>query len=439
MEKKTVSFYTLGCKVNQYETEAMAEAFENAGYELVDFSEAADVYVINTCTVTGLSARKSRQAIRRARQLNADAIIAAVGCYPQTAKKEVERLKEVNIIAGTSERMRIPEYVEAFRADKKKISAVDNIMKKRDFEKIKIERYKDRTRAFLKIQEGCSQFCSYCIIPYARGPIRSRPSEEVLEEVEKLSKGGFKEVVLTGIHIASYGKESGQTSLVELLEQINRVEGIDRIRIGSIEPGLITKEFAATVSKLTKLCPHYHISLQSGCDETLKRMNRRYTTAQYKNAVDILRSYIPDVLITTDVMVGFPGETDEEFEKTYEFVKGIEFYKMHVFKYSPRKGTPAATFEGQVESFVKDARSERIIKLSEACMLSYHKRFTGRELPVLFEQEAKGLDGYYEGLTPNYIRVIARGNNSLTGNIKTVRLKEAEAERMMGEIVSWDG
>jgi len=434
MEKRTVSFYTLGCKANQYDTEAMAEAFENAGYEVVDFGESADVYVINTCTVTGLSTRKSRQAIRRARQLNAGAIIAAVGCYPQTAKKEVESIEEVDIIAGTSERMRIPEYVELFKANKKKISVVDNIMKRRDFEKVKIERYKDRTRAFLKIQEGCSQFCSYCIIPYARGPIRSRPSEEVMEEVEKLAKGGFKEVVLTGIHIASYGKESGKTSLLELLKQINSVEGIDRIRIGSIEPGLITEEFAAAVSKLEKLCPHYHVSLQSGCDETLKRMNRRYTTAQYKNAVNILRSYIPDVLVTTDVMVGFPGETDEEFEKTYEFIKDIKFYKMHVFKFSPRKGTPAATFEGQVDSSVKDARSERLIKLSEDCMLSYHKEFVGRELPVLFEQEVKGMEGYYEGLAPNYIRVVAKGNNSLAGDIKTVRLTEAESDRMIGEI-----
>jgi len=434
MGKKTVSFYTLGCKANQYDTEVMAEAFENAGYEVVDFGEVADVYVVNTCTVTGLSARKSRQAIRRAKQLNANAIIAAVGCYPQTAKNEVEKIEEVDIIAGTSDRMKLPEYVEAFKKQNKKISVVDNIMKRRDFEKIKIERYKDRTRAFLKIQEGCSQYCSYCIIPYARGPIRSRPPEDVLEEVEKLAKGGFKEIVLTGIHIASYGRETGKANLLELLKQINEVGGIDRIRIGSVEPGLITEEFALAVSKLEKLCPHYHVSLQSGCDETLKRMNRKYTTAQYKNAVELLRAHIPDVMITTDVMVGFPGETDEEFEKTYEFVKDIAFYKMHVFKYSPRKGTPAATFEGQVDSAVKDARSERLIRLSGECMLSYHKKYVGRELPVLFEQEVKDMEGYYEGLAPNYIRVVAKGNNTLEGNIKTVRITVAEPDRMIGEI-----
>ena len=434
MGKKTVSFYTLGCKANQYDTEVMAEAFENAGYEVVDFGEVADVYVVNTCTVTGLSARKSRQAIRRAKQLNANAITAAVGCYPQTAKNEVEKIEEVDIIAGTSDRMKLPEYVEAFKKQNKKISVVDNIMKRRDFEKIKIERYKDRTRAFLKIQEGCSQYCSYCIIPYARGPIRSRPPEDVLEEVEKLAKGGFKEIVLTGIHIASYGRETGKANLLELLKQINEVGGIDRIRIGSVEPGLITEEFALAVSKLEKLCPHYHVSIQSGCDETLKRMNRKYTTAQYKNAVELLRAHIPDVMITTDVMVGFPGETDEEFEKTYEFVKDIAFYKMHVFKYSPRKGTPAATFEGQVDSAVKDARSERLIRLSGECMLSYHKKYVGRELPVLFEQEVKDMEGYYEGLAPNYIRVVAKGNNTLEGNIKTVRITVAEPDRMIGEI-----
>lgn len=430
---KRVAFYTLGCKVNQYETEAMAEAFENAGYEQVSFDVAADVYVINTCTVTGLSARKSRQAIRRAKQLNNSAIVAAVGCYPQTAREEVENLPEVDIIAGTADRMKMPAYVEEFKTGKGKISVVGNIMKNHAFEDLKIERYKDRTRAFLKIQEGCSQFCSYCIIPYARGPIRSRPAEEVLGEVRKLAEGGFREVVLTGIHIASYGKDLGQMRLLELVNLIHGVDGIERIRIGSIEPTIITEEFAATAARMEKLCPHYHISLQSGCDETLARMNRRYTTAEYKKALQLLREYIPDVAVTTDIMVGFPGETDDEFERTYQFLSDIKFAKMHVFKFSPRKGTPAASFEGQVEGTVKETRSARVLELSERCALEYNSGFIGSDIPVLYEQEVKGKDGFFEGLTPNYIRVVSRGNNSLAGNITMTRLLKAEGDYIVGE------
>lgn len=430
---KKVAFYTLGCKVNQYETEAMAEAFENAGYEQVSFEENADVYVINTCTVTGLSARKSRQAIRRARQLNNNAIVAAVGCYPQTAKEEVESLPEVDIIAGTADRMKIPAYVEKFKAGKAKISAVGNIMKNHTFEDLKIERYKNRTRAFLKIQEGCSQFCSYCIIPYARGPIRSRPSVEVLREVQKLAGGGFREVVLTGIHIASYGKDLGQMRLLELVSRIHEMDGIDRVRIGSIEPTIVTEEFAETAARMGKLCPHYHISLQSGCDETLARMNRHYTSAEYKKAIDLLREYIPDVAVTTDVMVGFPGETDEEFESTFEFLASIKLAKMHVFKFSPRKGTPAASFEGQVEGAVKEVRSARLLKLSEDCALEFNSSFIGRTMPVLYEQEVKGSDGFYEGLTTNYIRVVSKGNNSLAGNITMSKLLKAESDHIVGE------
>lgn len=436
---KKVAFYTLGCKVNQYETEAMTEAFENAGYEQVDFEENADVYVINTCTVTGLSSRKSRQAIRRARQLNKNAVVAAVGCYPQTAKEEVEKLPEVDIVAGTADRLKVPEYVEAFlnggmQAGKGKISAVENIMKKRDFEDLRIERYKDRTRAFLKVQEGCSQFCSYCIIPYARGPIRSRPPEEVLKEVRKLVAAGFREAVLTGIHIASYGKDLGQIRLLDLITLIHSVEGIDRIRIGSVEPTLITPEFVCAAARMEKLCPHYHISLQSGCDQTLARMNRRYTTSQYRRAVELLREHIADVAITTDVMVGFPGETDEEFDKTYAFLEDIQFAKMHVFKFSPRKGTPAASYQQQVDGTVKEARSERVIELSDRCARMYHSRFIGRVMPVLYEQEVKDKKGVYEGLTSNYIRVLSEGNNSIMGNIKATRLVSLENDHVIGII-----
>lgn len=437
---KKVAFYTLGCKVNQYETEAMAEAFEDAGYIQVSFDETADVYVINTCTVTSLSSRKSRQAIRRARQMNSNAIVAAVGCYPQTAREEVEGLAEVDIVAGTADRLRVPEYVDKFltgkfHSGKEKITAVENIMKKHSFEDLKIERYKDRTRAFLKVQEGCSQFCSYCIIPYARGPIRSRPYEDVIKEVQKLVVAGFKEVVLTGIHIASYGKDLGEIRLMDLVRMIHDIDGIDRIRIGSIEPTLVTEDFASAAAGMGKLCPHYHISLQSGCDETLARMNRRYTTEQYRRAIALLRKWIPDVAVTTDVMVGFPGETDAEFEETYKFIEEIRFAKMHVFKFSPRKGTPAASLEGQVPSQAKEARSMRVIELSESCAQAFHNSFIGREMPVLYEQEVKGSKGLYEGLTPNYIRVMSVGNNSLIGNIVQTKLIKVDNESVLGDCI----
>jgi len=431
---KKAAFYTLGCKVNQYETEAMAEAFEKAGYAVVDFEEAADVYVINTCTVTGLSSRKSRQAIRRAKQRNRNAVVVAVGCYPQTAKEEVESMSEVDIIVGTAERRRLPEYVEEFLNGGGRITAVGNIMKEYSFEDLSIEKYKSRTRAIMKVQDGCSQFCSYCIIPYARGPIRSRPAEEVLGEVRRLVEAGFREVVLTGIHIASYGLDLGQIRLPDLIRMVHDVDGIERIRLGSLEPTMITEGFVAEAAQLEKLCPHYHISLQSGCDETLKRMNRKYTTAEYAKAVDLLRDKIPDVSVTTDVMVGFPGETDEEFETTYRFLEKIRFAKMHVFKYSPRKGTPAARRSDQVDGRVKEERSERLIELSDRCQLEFNSSFLGRVMPVLYEQEDRDRKGWYEGLTPNYIRVLSKGDAGVVGNILPTRLVEAENDFISGEV-----
>lgn len=431
---KKVAFYTLGCKVNQYETEAMTELFENSGYEAVDFDERADVYVINTCTVTGLSARKSRQAIRKAKTVNKDAIVAVVGCYPQTAPDEVEGMADVDIMIGTRERLKILEYIAAYQAGGPKVKAVGDIMHDRGFEALKIDRYKDRTRAFLKIQDGCSQFCAYCIIPYARGPVRSRLPGDILEEVEKLATAGFREVVLTGIHIASYGRDLQDMSLLKLIESIHAVEGIDRLRLGSIEPRIVTTEFADAAASLKKLCPHYHISLQSGCDATLKRMNRKYTTEEYRRVIVLLREKVPDVAISTDVMTGFPGETVEEFEATVEFLKEMKFSKMHVFKYSPRKGTPAASFENQVRGDVKEERSNRLIRLSEEQTLEYNSRFCGRKLPVLFEQRVKDREGFFEGLTPNNIRVVCPGNAGLEGNIADAWLKAAVKDHVVGEL-----
>ncbi|HOJ80683.1 MAG TPA: MiaB/RimO family radical SAM methylthiotransferase, partial [Clostridiales bacterium] len=284
------------------------------------------------------------------------------------------------------------------------------------------------------VQEGCNQFCSYCIIPYARGPIRSRPAEEVISEVHKLVEAGFREVVLTGIHIASYGIDLGQIRLPDLIRMVHDVDGIERIRLGSLEPTMITKEFVAEAAGLEKLCPHYHISLQSGCDETLKRMNRKYTTAEYAKAVELLREEIPDVSVTTDVMVGFPGETDEEFETTYMFLEKIRFAKMHVFKYSPRKGTPAARHKDQVDGRVKEERSDRLIELSNRCQLEFNRNFLGRVMPVLYEQEDNDMKGWYEGLTPNYIRVLSKGDPGISGNILPTRLLEAENDFILGEI-----
>ncbi len=429
-----VAFYTLGCKVNQYETEAMSEIFENSGYDIVEFSEKADVYIINTCTVTGLSARKSRQMIRRAKAVNGKAIVAVVGCYPQTSPDEVTGIPDVDIIIGTRERGKILEYIDSVRTQGGKVNAVSNIMKNSSFEELRIDRYKGRTRAFIKIQDGCSQFCSYCIIPYARGPVRSRPPEDILAEVVKLAESGFKEVVLTGIHIASYGKELTEINLLELIKKIHRVEGISRIRLGSIEPSTITAEFAAAAGNLEKLCPHYHISLQSGCNETLKRMNRKYTAEEYGNVIRLLSDNVRDVAFTTDVMVGFPGETEEEFEKTYRFLEEISFAQMHVFKFSPRKGTPAASMPGQVASEIKEARSERVLKLSTDNLLKFNRMHTGRNMPVLFEQEVKTMKGFYEGLTSNYIRVLCRGNDSIKGRIIGTDLVEAKDDYMLGEI-----
>lgn len=433
---KKAAFYTLGCKVNQYETEALTEIFEKDGYAIVDFEEKADVYVINTCTVTNLSDRKSRQMIRRAKKSNEDSIVVVVGCYAQTAPEEVSKIPGVSLILGTKERSRILDYIHEIKEGREdQINAVNDIMGTRYFEQLQVESYKEKTRAFLKIQEGCSQFCSYCIIPYARGPIRSRQPEEVLEEVGKLAAAGFKEVVLTGIHVASYGKDIKNTSLIDIIRRVHEVEGIERIRLGSIEPTTITEEFVAAARELDKLCPHYHISLQSGCDTTLKRMNRRYTAEEYKKVVDRLRENLGDVAITTDVMVGFPGETDAEFAETLRFLQEIQLYQMHIFKYSPRKGTPAATYSGQVPSEKKDERSNTLISLSSRNTLDFNQQHVGKILLVLFEQDVKEKPGFIEGLTTNYIRVLCEGSTDMNGKILSVRIEKAEEDYVVGVLV----
>lgn len=428
---KKVGFYTLGCKVNQYETEAMAELFFDAGYDVCDFSEKADIYVINTCSVTHMGDRKSRQMIRRAKKTNPDSVIAVCGCYSQTAPEEILAIDGVNLVIGNKGRNKITELIKNLTPTSK-VNAVSDIMSTHDFEELHINSYTDRTRAYIKIQDGCSQFCSYCIIPYARGPVRSRPENEVLEEIEKLAEKGFSEIILVGIHVASYGKDLKNTSLEDLLVKADKIKGIKRIRMSSIEPMTLNSEFVKKVNGIEKLCPHFHISLQSGCDETLKRMNRHYTTEKFLEIVNGLRSTFDGCAITTDIMVGFPGETDEEFERTAEFVEKADFADAHIFMYSQRKGTPAAKRPDQISPQIKEERSKRIIEITTKSRDKFLSQFIGSVCEVLFEQPVKG---FFEGKTANYITVRVKTNENLQSVYKRVLFKESKDGVIYGEIV----
>ncbi len=420
---KRAAFYTLGCKVNQYETEAMTELFINAGYEISDFNSYADVYVINTCTVTSMSDRKSRQIIRRAKKNNPNAIVAVTGCYAQTNPDAVSAIEDVNIIIGTKDRKNIVNLCESVTCDDS-LCLVGDIMKNHEFEALSISHYEERTRAFIKIQEGCNQFCSYCIIPYARGPIRSRDFDEVIFETKKLVANGYTEIIYTGIHIASYGLDRGKTELARLLNEADKIDDLKRIRLSSIEPMTLNEEFIQSIKNCEKLCHHFHLSLQSGCDETLKRMNRKYTTAQYKAIVDGLRNAFPDAAITTDIMTGFPGETDEEFAKTLEFAKEISFADAHIFQYSRRQGTPAAKRPDQISPQIKELRSKELIALCDKSKNEFISSYIGKETEVLFEQSVKG--GYFEGKTANYITVYLKTDENLQGIFKNVIINEVK-------------
>ena len=427
--KKAASF-ALGCKVNQYESEAIAELFQEKGYEIVGIDEEADVYVINTCTVTNFGDKKSRQLIRKVKRQNENAIVCVVGCYAQTAPQELEKVEGVNLVLGTKDRAQIVEMVENYKVENGVESHVSDIMKERLFEPLSIQKLANRTRAYLKIQDGCSQFCSYCIIPYARGPIRSRDPQDVLAEVKRLAENGFKEVVLTGIHVASYGKDRKDTSLIEILRQVHEVEGIDRIRFSSIEPNVVTEEFAQAIADMPKVCDHFHLSLQSGCDKTLKEMNRKYDTEKYRQAAATLRKYLPEVALTTDIIAGFPGETEEDFQASYDFAKEIGFAKIHAFPYSPKKGTPAAARKDQLLNAVKADRSHRLIELSDKMADDFIQAYVGKEVEVLFER-AIG-EGVYEGHTTNYIKVKATSEKDLTNIIAKTKITKAENEELFG-------
>ena len=429
---KRVSFYTLGCKVNQYETNGMTQKFKEAGYEIVDVNDdISDVCIVNTCTVTNMSDRKSRQLLRRVKEKNHQAIIVAVGCYAQVAKEELQKMEEIDIVLGNEEKKDIVNYIEEYFKQNHKLIEVQDIASQKEFSDMGQITYTEKTRAVIKVQDGCNQFCSYCIIPYARGRVRSRKIESIIKEIEQIAQKGIKEVVITGIHIASYGKDfEKEDGLIELLEEINKVEGIKRIRLGSLEPKIITEEFMKRLIKLEKICHHFHLSLQSGCDETLKRMNRKYTTQDLTEIMERLRRYYPDVMLTTDIIVGFPGETESEFEKTYKFLEKAKFYKMHVFQYSQRKGTRAAVMPNQVDGNIKEKRSKELIEMSNKYQKKYNEKYIGKEVEVLFEEKEEiNNEIYYKGHTQNYIMVKYKTNEEKLENVlKRVTPQIAETE-----------
>ena len=425
-----VGFLTLGCKVNQYETNGMIQRFKECGYDIVEFEEKADIYVINTCTVTNMSDRKSRQFLRQAKKNNPDSVVVAVGCYVQVSKEELEQIPEIDLTLGTNDKVEIVNHVENFIKEKTKKELAENIIYEANFEDFGTVTYTEKTRAVIKVQDGCDRFCSYCIIPFARGKIRSRKPENVIDEIKEIAKNGIKEVVITGIHVASYGRDfESDYRLIDLLEEINKIDGIERIRLGSIEPLLITEEFMNRFIKLEKVCHHFHLSLQSGSTDTLKRMNRRYTAEEFEEIVNRIRKYYQDAILTTDIIVGFPDESEKEFEDTYEYLKRINFYKMHVFKYSPRKGTKAAEMKNQIPGDIKEIRSKRLLELSDENEIRYLDSYIGKEVEVLFEE----FDGeFYKGHTSNYIMVLAKSEKDLTNKIINVKINSRNNLSLVG-------
>lgn len=424
--KKKVALHNLGCKVNAYEVEAMQQLLENAGYETVPFEEGADVYVINTCTVTNIADRKSRQMLHKAKKMNPDAIVVATGCYAQA---DTEKLKEdtaVDLILGNNQKTQIVEVLEEYEKEHAKQVQVIEINHTKEYEELSISSTAEHVRAYIKVQDGCNQFCTYCIIPFARGRVRSRKIEEVLSEVETLAAKGYKEVVLTGIHLSSYGvnfPKEERESLLSLIQAVSRVEGISRIRLGSLEPRIITEEFLEGIVKTGKVCPHFHLSLQSGCNKTLKNMNRRYSAQEYAEKCELIRKFYPAPALTTDVIVGFPQETEEDFEESYEFVKKIHFYETHIFKYSRRHGTKAASMDGQLTEAAKAQRSDRMLELHEIRAREYEEAMIGKKMELLLEEEIE-IDGrpWYVGHSREYVRaVISKTDAHRVNDLVTVK------------------
>ena len=419
------ALHNLGCKVNAYETEAMQQILEEAGYEIVPFSEYADVYVINTCSVTNMADRKSRQMLHRAKKQNPDAIVVGAGCYVQTKEAQALVDESIDIVIGNNKKHELVPLLREYEASHRKMACVADINhEKQAYEELSLSRTAEHARAFIKVQDGCNQFCTYCIIPFARGRVRSRELPDVLQEIRTLAKSGYREVVLTGIHLSSYGVDNGE-SLLHLIEAVHELEGIERIRLGSLEPRIVTDAFAKRLSELPKICPHFHLSLQSGCDTVLSRMNRRYDTAEYEAGCALLRRYFEHPAITTDVIVGFPGETDEEFETTERYLERIHFYEMHIFQYSRREGTKAAAMPDQVPEAVKKERSEKLLALGHRMSEEFRRYYLGRQVTALLEEEFL-YDGkrYYTGYTKEYVKVAVEtkkdlSNTFVTGTLKT--------------------
>lgn len=422
---KKAALHNLGCKVNAYETEAMQEMLEQAGYEIVPFKEGADVYVINTCTVTNIADRKSRQMLHRARKLNPEAVVVAAGCYVQTqGEREIDPC--IDIVIGNNHKKDLVRILREYEENREKDRAgeIGDINMTKEYESLHLTRTGEHTRAYIKVQDGCNQFCTYCIIPYARGRVRSREMQDVEQEVRTLAGNGYQEVVLTGIHLSSYGIDfDGRRHLIELIRAVHEIEGIRRIRLGSLEPGIVTEEFAEALASMPKICPHFHLSLQSGCDAVLKRMNRKYTSGEYYEKCRILRKYFDAPALTTDVIVGFPGETEAEFQESYDFVDKVDFYETHIFKYSKREGTKAASMPGQVDEQIKAQRSARLIELGEKKRKAYEKKFIGRTVEVLVEEDAV-IDGknVQTGHTKEYIKIALDSEENLRNCIVNVQI-----------------
>lgn len=438
---RTAALHNLGCKVNSYETEAMQQLLEEAGYEIVSFHEKADVYIINTCSVTNIADRKSRQMLHRAKKQNPEAVVVAAGCYVQSAAEELKADLAVDVIIGNNKKQDLVPILEEYFKDRTDSSHVIEINETHEYERLSIHKIADHTRAFLKVQDGCNQFCSYCIIPYTRGRVRSRRPEEVVAEVRELAAAGYQEVVLTGIHLSSYGvdfKEEENENLLSLIRQVHEVEGIRRIRLGSLEPRIITDDFAKALASMPKFCPHFHLSLQSGCDETLKRMNRHYTTEEYAAGCDILRRYFDNPAITTDVIVGFPGETEEEFEATKAFLERIGFYEMHIFKYSRRAGTRADRMPEQVPEQIKNVRSEALLLLEKQMSKAYRESFLGKKKTVLLEEKTE-IEGraYMIGHTMEYVKAMVPYADDLKNKMTEGVLKEALNDEVLLLDESW--
>ncbi len=423
---KKVALHNLGCKVNAYETEAMQEMLEHAGYEIVPFQEGADIYVINTCTVTNIADRKSRQMLHRARKMNPDAVVVAAGCYVQAQAEKQVIDPCIDIVLGNNKKQDLLTALQAYEEAHGDLREVIDINHTKEYENLHLTKQGEHTRAYIKVQDGCNQFCSYCIIPYARGRVRSRAKEDVVAEVTDLAKNGYQEVVLTGIHLSSYGIDfENEDNLLSLIRAVHEIEGIKRIRLGSLEPRIITEEFVQAIAALPKMCPHFHLSLQSGCNETLKRMNRRYTSEEFYEKCEILRKYFEKPALTTDVIVGFPQETEEEFETTYEFLKKICFYETHIFKYSKREGTKAAVMQGQIPEQIKAKRSARLIELGEKNGRAYEESFLGKTVEVLVEEKSD-VNGkeMWTGHTKEYMKIALESEKNLQNCILNVQIKD---------------